>query len=93
MNTVTISEISVLDRTRAATVITPSGSKKTFGLGAVGEPLLPYLEVRAGDYDLVLAQEVAVRVVDMRSAPLKSGKLRSYRATLDDLRAPDLGVE
>jgi hypothetical protein len=69
-----------------------TGIRHTWGLGAVGEPILPFTGKRADGFTLVIhsgAAAPAVYLVDTRAEPLKSGKFPSSRVPWSALGAPD----
>lgn len=93
MYDVPLRHITLFDGGRVTTIIHPvTGKKKTHGLGAVGDPILPFLDHRTEGYMLVIlpgAESPAIHEVDTKGTPLASGKLPSKRVPWSALGADD----
>ncbi len=91
---VPLTHITIFDGARVTSVADPhTGKRRTHGLGAVGDPLTPYLDHRTEGYLLVVsggAQAPLVREVDTRAKPLASGKYPSRRLPWSAAGAPDV---
>jgi hypothetical protein len=93
MESVPLTGVSIIDGTRVTSVIDPdTGTRRVHGLGAVGEPILPYLDHRAENYFLSVAlppDTPPVFRVETSAPVLKSGRFPSTRVPWSALGAPD----
>lgn len=93
MYDVPLKHITIFDGGRVTTIIHPvTGKKKTHGLGAVGDPILPFLDHRAEGYMLVIGtgpESPAIHEVDTKGMPNANGKLPSKRVPWSSLGADD----
>ncbi|OIH84230.1 hypothetical protein BLJ79_12240 [Arthrobacter sp. UCD-GKA] len=95
MLTLPIPGISIFDGARVATVTGPDGKRHVHGLGAVGDPILPFLDHRtdpAGGYVLTIApapDTPPVYRVNTHAEPLKSGRFPQERVPWSALGADD----
>lgn len=93
MQTVSIRAITLFNGTRVCSVIDPAtGTKRTHGLGAVGDPILPYLDHRHEGYVLTIAlgaDAPAIYDVQTSAPPLSSGRFPSIRRPWSYLGASD----
>lgn len=93
MHTVTVDKITVVGGARTTRVKRDGEVIATHGLGAVGEPLAPYLGERAEGWSLVLPDDIrdlAVFHVDTDGPLLPNGRFRVTRVPLADLGATDV---
>lgn len=85
--------ITLFDGARVTTVTHPiTGHKRTHGLGAIGDPLRPYLDHRAEGYMLVIpagAKAPRVFEINTKGTPTASGKFPSRRVPWSALGADD----
>ncbi|MBH0098685.1 hypothetical protein I6E68_05960 [Salinibacterium sp. NSLL150] len=89
-----LEHISIFNGSRVTNVVDPdTGKKRTHGLGAVGDPITPYLDHRAEGYYLEIFPGSAAPVVheiDLRGPRLASGKFPSKRVPWSALGADDI---
>ncbi|WP_167140221.1 hypothetical protein [Diaminobutyricimonas sp. TR449] len=89
-----LKHISIFDGTRVTSIVHPlTGKKRTHGLGAVGDPITPYLDHRSEGYFLIIlpgADAPAVHEIDTKGTPTTSGKLPSKHVPWSALGADDV---
>lgn len=88
-----VPHVTILNGSRVTSVVHPgTGRKSTHGLGAVGDPIVPYLDHRSEGFMLEIPSGSAtppVWFVHTRAEPLASGRLPSQRVPWADLGAAD----
>lgn len=93
MHHIQLRTISILDGARVTSVIHPeTKTKTTHGLGACGDPILPYLDHRSEGFMLTIGEGVespAIYKVNTRGERLASGRFPSRRVPWGALRADD----